>query len=115
MLNNLYQKYKDRGLTVLGIPITEDAEKSCASIKRHNITYPQLLNTMSQYEAYGIKGIPYAILFTPDGKIIVHGTIYTVCYMFSNDKDEVAASSSFSGWRTSVTKKLLPSDGHRTT
>lgn len=49
----------------------DDAEKSRRVIKQRNITYPQLLNTGNQYsEAYGILGLPYAIIFAPDGKII---------------------------------------------
>ena len=71
MLNNLYQKYKDCGLTVLGIAAGDDAEESRRVIKQRSITYPQLLNTGNQYsEAYGILGLPYAILFAPDGKNI---------------------------------------------
>ena len=42
----------------------DDAEKSRRVIEQRNITYPQLLNTGNQYsEAYGILGLPYAIIY----------------------------------------------------
>lgn len=73
-LNNIYKKYKERGLTVLGIAVHEDAEKTRRAIKKHGITYPQLLNTQEQASSkYGILGTPYSILFAPDGTILARG------------------------------------------
>ena len=74
MMKSIYQRYNERGLTVLGIAVSEDAEKSRRAIKKHGITYPQLLNTQDQYsDAYGIQAIPYSILFAPDGTILARG------------------------------------------
>jgi peroxiredoxin len=73
-LNSIYEKYKERGLTVLGIAVYEDAEKTRRAIKKHGITYPQLLNTQKQASIkYGILGTPYSILFAPDGTILARG------------------------------------------
>ena len=73
-LNSIYKKYKERGLTVLGIAVSEDAEKTRRAIKKHGITYPQLLNTQKQASSkYGIQGGPYSILFAPDGTILARG------------------------------------------
>lgn len=73
-LNSIYEKYKERGLTVLGIAVYEDAEKTRRAIKKHGITYPQLLNTQKQaFIKYGIQGGPYSILFAPDGTILARG------------------------------------------
>ena len=74
MMNNIYQRYNERGLTVLGIAVSEDAEKSRRAIEKYAITYPQLLNTQEQSsDAYGIQAIPYSILFAPDGTILARG------------------------------------------
>ena len=74
MMKSIYQRYNERGLTVLGIAVSEDAEKSRRAIKKHGITYPQLLNTQDQSsDAYGIQAIPYSILFAPDGTILARG------------------------------------------
>ena len=74
MMKSIYQRYNERGLTVLGIAVSEDAEKSRRAIKKHSITYPQLLNTLNQsFDTYGIQAIPYSILFAPDGTILARG------------------------------------------
>ena len=74
MMKSIYQRYNERGLTVLGIAVSEDAEKSRRAIKKHSITYPQLLNTLDQsFDTYGIQAIPYSILFAPDGIILARG------------------------------------------
>ena len=74
MMKSIYQRYNERGLTVLGIAVSEDAEKSRCAIEKHGITYPQLLNTQDQSsDAYGIQAIPYSILFAPDGTILARG------------------------------------------
>lgn len=74
ILNDIYLKYKDRGLTVLGIAVGENAEKSRKAIEKHKIAFPQLLNTQNKAtEAYGIVGAPYNILFAPDGTIVARG------------------------------------------
>ena len=74
MMKSIYQRYNERGLTVLGIAVSEDAEKSRRAIKKHGITYPQLLNTQKQASIkYGILGTPYSILFAPDGTILARG------------------------------------------
>ena len=74
MMKSIYQRYNERGLTVLGIAVSEDAEKSRRAIEKHSITYPQLLNTQDQsFDTYGIQTIPYSILFAPDGIILARG------------------------------------------
>ena len=73
-LNEIHQKYQSSGLTVLGIALSEDAEKTRGAIEKHHIIFPQLLNTQTKaMETYGILDIPYSILFAPDGTIIARG------------------------------------------
>ena len=75
-LNEIHQKYQRYGLTVLGIAVSENAEKSRAAIEKHHITFPQLLNTQTKaMETYGILSVPYSILFAPDGTIIARGPL----------------------------------------
>src|SRR5206468_184493 len=77
-LQKLYQKYKDRGLLVVGI--SHDKEKSVAVapyIKKYNITYPVLLGDFSVALNYipGIAlqapkfNIPYVVLIDREGNI----------------------------------------------
>jgi len=77
-LEKLYQKYKNRGLVVVGI--SHDREKSAAVapyLKKYNLTYPVLLGDISVALNY-IPGmtpqtpkfnIPYMVLIDRDGNI----------------------------------------------
>jgi peroxiredoxin len=77
-LEKLYQKYKDRGLVIVGI--SHDKEKSAAVapyLKKYNLTYPVLLGDISVVLNYipGVTpqspkfSIPYLILIDRDGNI----------------------------------------------
>ena len=73
-LIQIYQQYGSRGLTVVGIPAFEEIERSRKGIEKHQLPYPQLLNTQEKAaKAYGILGIPETILFSPDGTILARG------------------------------------------
>ena len=73
-LKQIHQQYASHGLTVLGTPVYEDAEKSRKAIDKHQLPYPQLLNTQDKAaKAYGFVTIPETILFAPDGTILARG------------------------------------------
>ena len=74
VLKQIHQQYASHGLTVLGIPVNEDAEKSRQAIDKYQLSYPQLLNTQDKAaKAYGFVTIPETILFAPDGTILARG------------------------------------------
>ncbi len=69
-----YNKYKDRGLLVVGIAAWDKPEASLHAIKDDGVPYPQILNSQDiATDAYNIRGIPHIILFAPDGTILVRG------------------------------------------
>ena len=69
-----YNKYKDRGLQVLGIAAWDKPEATLKAIEEDKIPYPQIINSQEiATDLYGIKGIPEIILFAPDGKILKRG------------------------------------------
>ena len=69
-----YNKYKDKGLQVVGIDCNDDTELCLKYINEQGIPYPQIFNVKQpQLELYGIDGIPELILFAPDGKIVARG------------------------------------------
>ena len=71
-----YNKYKDKGLTVLGIAVKDKAEATLKAIAELQIPYPQILDSQDgAYNLYELNGIPYTILFAPDGTILARGLV----------------------------------------
>ena len=69
-----YNKYKDRGLQVLGIAVWDKPEDTLKAIEEEKVPYPQIINAQEiATNIYGITGIPEIILFAPDGKIVKRG------------------------------------------
>jgi thiol-disulfide isomerase/thioredoxin len=73
-LISLYQQYKEKGLTVLGITFRDKPEDTEKAIRELGISYPQIINAQDiATNAYNIGGIPHIILFAPDGTILARG------------------------------------------
>lgn len=74
-IKEVYNKYKDKGLTVLGISFDEEQSAWEKALKRIDAPWDHLCETKGiQSElgkAYNIRGIPYAILLDQDGKILL--------------------------------------------
>lgn len=69
-----YNKYKEKGLVVLGVAVSDKPEATMQAIKELNIPYPQILNSQKiATDLYGIDGIPEIMLFAPDGTILKRG------------------------------------------
>ena len=70
-LIGLYQQYKEKGLTVLGIAFRDKPEETEKAIRDLGILYPQIINAQDiPATLYGIDTLPHTILFAPDGTII---------------------------------------------
>ena len=70
----VYQRYKDKGLTVLAINAGQDKKTIDAFVNKIGVTYPALLDENSAIaRSYGVVGLPTT--FFIDGKGIVRGKI----------------------------------------
>ena len=73
-LVSLYQKYKDRGLEIVGVSLDEKEHSWKNAVDRLNITWPQMSDLKgwksSVVELYGVYSIPLTILIDRDGTII---------------------------------------------
>lgn len=76
-----YAKYKDKGLEVISVYVSEPGVDPAASVKRavEEANVPWLIlsealttkaNQPSQREFYGISGVPTIVLVGKEGKII---------------------------------------------
>lgn len=71
VLKNLYNKYKDDGLEVLGVAVWDEPEATKAAIAKHELPWECIIDAQTiPTDLYGINGIPCIILFGPDGTII---------------------------------------------
>ena len=67
-VNNLY---KDKGLTVVGIFVWDDAKNLEPTLKAEGVTWAQIIDKNGNAtNAYGVDGIPEIMLIGPDGTIL---------------------------------------------
>lgn len=70
-LANVYNLYKDKGLTVLGIYVWDKVENLAPSMEKEGITWPQIIDSNeTATKLYGVQGIPCIMLIGPDGTIL---------------------------------------------
>lgn len=71
---NVYDEYKDRGFTVLGVSLDKDREKWLQAIEKDGLEWNQVSNLKFWQDPiakdYNIKAIPASFLLDEDGKII---------------------------------------------
>lgn len=70
-IKELYDKYHDQGLDVLGVAVWDKVEDTQKAIEDMGIVWPQIINAQQiPTDLYSIRGIPHIILFAPDGTIV---------------------------------------------
>ncbi len=71
----LYQKYADKGFTILSVSLDKDKNAWLEAIKRDNLTWPNHVSDLKAWsndaaQQYKVTGIPFTVLVDKDGKII---------------------------------------------
>ena len=67
----LHDKYKDKGLTVVGIFVWDKEKNMKRAVEKEKISWPQIFDVQNNVRKnYGVEGIPHIILFAPDGTIL---------------------------------------------
>ena len=70
-LEELNQKYRDKGLTVIGIPVNDEEEAMVKALKDLDIHYPQVIDaSQALADRFHVSGLPYILLFDPEGNIV---------------------------------------------
>ncbi|MGN0221544.1 MAG: redoxin domain-containing protein [Prevotella sp.] len=70
-LLQLYRKYHDKGLTIVGVFVWDKLENLKTAKEKEGILWPQLIDSKeTATKQYGVNGIPQIILFAPDGTIV---------------------------------------------
>lgn len=71
VIKELYAKYKDKGLDVIGVAVWDEPDNTFKAIKQHDLQWPCIVNAQTvPTDLYGISGIPCILLINPEGIII---------------------------------------------
>lgn len=66
-----FDKYREKGLVVIGIPVNDTEEDMIKAMKDLGIYYPQVIDPSNELaNKYFVTGIPRIILFDPEGNIV---------------------------------------------
>jgi DsbE subfamily thiol:disulfide oxidoreductase len=69
-LQEIYNKEKDKGITVIGIDYNEDQEKVKKFLSKYGITFTILMdNNLKVSKDYGVVGLPVTFLIDSEGRI----------------------------------------------
>jgi cytochrome c biogenesis protein CcmG/thiol:disulfide interchange protein DsbE len=72
VLNEIHERYAERGLSVVGIAVGERQDVVEAFMRRHELRYPVLLDGDSSVaRRYGLIGVPMNILVDRDGIVSI--------------------------------------------
>lgn len=71
----LYNKYKDKGFTVMSVSLDKERERWLEAIEKDNLSWPNHVSDLQYWSSkaaqlYGVKGIPFTMLLDAEGKII---------------------------------------------
>jgi thiol-disulfide isomerase/thioredoxin len=72
---NMYQKYKDKGFTVVSVSLDNDKQKWLNAIENDKLSWPNHVSDLGGWNSkvpkkYGVSSIPLTVLIDRDGKII---------------------------------------------
>lgn len=69
-LERFWQRFRGRGVTVLGIDVQDNSEDALAFAREHRLTYPQLRSVGDERgDAFGSTGVPENFLVDPKGRL----------------------------------------------
>jgi thiol-disulfide isomerase/thioredoxin len=66
----LHDKYADRGLAVVGVHSSQDAETCADYVKEHNLTFPVAVDSGNTAEAFAIGAWPSYFLVDRSGRLV---------------------------------------------
>ena len=66
----IWQRFKDKGLKVFGIGVQENIEKASSWCLQHGLTYPVIIDPDGEiYKKFGTGSVPYHVIIDRDFRI----------------------------------------------
>ena len=88
LLEDLYNKYKDQGLVVLGINVDSEVAQAMKFLDKEPVTFPILLDSESAVsEKYQVDAMPTTYIIDRDGTIKAHHRGYRDGFMDKYDQE----------------------------
>jgi peroxiredoxin len=70
-MQNQYEKFKDKGVTILAVDVGEPKLTVEKFVKRYGLTFPILLDEKEEViDLYGVGAIPVTFLIDKNGKVV---------------------------------------------
>ena len=73
----VYNRYKDKNFTILGVSLDKDKADWLKAIKDDHLTWTHISDLQfwnsKAVELYRFEGIPYNVLLDPQGKVVAEG------------------------------------------
>ena len=71
----LYEKYKDKGFTIMSVSLDKSKPNWIAAIEKDNLSWPNHVSDLQYWQSkaaklYGVGSIPFTVLIDAEGKII---------------------------------------------
>lgn len=71
VLKEIYSRYADKGLEIIGVAVWDEPEKTIAAAAEHQYPWEIVVNAQNiPSDLYGFSGIPCIIVFDGDGTIV---------------------------------------------
>ncbi|MDE5727177.1 MAG: AhpC/TSA family protein [Duncaniella sp.] len=71
VIKELYNRFHDRGLDVVGVAVWDEPQATLGAIETHGLAWPNIIDAQTvPTDLYGINAIPCIILIDPEGKIV---------------------------------------------
>jgi len=68
MIDDTYNKYKDRGLVVIAVNVGQSKDVAAAFVTKLKLSYPVVLDTNSAIsKRYGVKAVPFTLIIDRKG------------------------------------------------
>lgn len=69
-LERFWRRFRERGVTVLGIDVQDNGDDASAFVREFGLTYPQLRSVGDERsDAFGSTGVPESFLVDPRGRL----------------------------------------------
>ncbi len=74
-LQKLHEKYRDKGLVILGLNSSDDKKIALEFLRENAATFPTILDSSDAadkvgYEGYKCTGVPLNYIIDPQGKVV---------------------------------------------